>query len=151
MKLLSPAGVFTGWTTRARQTRDNGKRTRIVNGSTLKRLLRKGDEPGQAFAEATTVTIYEWYPGQTLYAVALVSTPAGTEAWFGSAGGYGYDKQAAALNGCPLGDVKRPWLTLTNHAGWFPDGTRPEARFGKGHPCDYAVLLRRPPLPFFVV
>lgn len=110
------AREITGaWPARAQQTRDNPSTTRIVvDGAKLAELIKAGEEPARAFMLARTATIYIRHTDSSCYAVTIEErADTGNRVWFGSAGGYGYDRTAAALDGHPIGRG----LCATDHCG----------------------------------
>ena len=95
-----PAPMKTcGWNSHECRTRDDADEViHVVHGPTLADGIAAGMEPERAFYMAVAATIYLRHTDAMARAVVL----AGGDAYSGSAGGYGYDRAAAALHGAPL-------------------------------------------------
>lgn len=148
------------WPSRAVKTREHPDDTvTVIDGDRLASELAAGLSPSAAYWSAVSARVFLRYTDATCYAVTLWDG----RAFFGSAGGYGYDRAAAALDGHPLGyawtlDGRYALVCATDHGGGSL-GNRP--RFGVGGETGadrvdkpaYAILAHRGgslPRPLFV-
>lgn len=114
--MIPTAREITGnWPARAQACRDNPDRTlQVIDGAKLARLIGEGVEPARAFHRARTALVFLRSTDNMTYAVTIEERDGeGNRVWFGSAGGYGYDRTAAALDGHPIGRG----LCATDHCG----------------------------------
>lgn len=107
-------------------------RLRDVGESDIMTSSMGFDPVERAIWMGTSAVLYTRSTSATTYVVALVSPwdeEAGeyagdTEVYYGSAGGYGYDRLAAAAAGIPIGTAfapggKRHRVITTDHSGLF--------------------------------
>ena len=114
--LTPTAREITGaWPARAQACRDNPEQVfRVYDGDKLRELITSGTDPHRALVYAQTATVYlRWGSGGTCYAVTCEYTDGSARVWYGTAGGHGYDKAAAALEGHGIGKG----LIATDHCG----------------------------------
>lgn len=110
--------ITDNWPARAEQTRDNPDEViSVFDGDILKAEISGGTAPKLAMYKAETARIYLRYTAATAYAVCLYTEGDATRVFYGRAGGYGYDRVAAACDGMPVGTVNGELIVLTNHCG----------------------------------
>ena len=105
---------LTDWPARAIKTRDCPDEViRVMDGSKLRERILSGVDPERAIWAAMSAVIYLRHTDSTTYAVTLHDG----QAYYGTAGGYGYDRTAAALSQHPVGTVDGHAVILTDHCG----------------------------------
>lgn len=112
--------ITSNWPARASQTRDNPDRViTVFDGAELARRIQDGEDPERALWWSITARLFLRTTGSgNVYAVCLWTPPGeSNRVFYGSAGGYGYDKTAAALDGMPVGTVNGQVVCLTDHCG----------------------------------
>jgi hypothetical protein len=146
--------LIKGWPARAKQTRDNADSVvRVYCSDTLRDNVKACDgTPADVRAALWKANVFTAYVRHTkagmCYVVGIYDPPAawehteGSRAYFGSAGGYGYDKRASAMSGMPLA----PGVVFTDHCGLDRYGDHPWKGQFKG-----IVLGSSLPEPFIVV
>ena len=102
--------VSNRWPTAARKTRDYPDDTyRVIDGASLRTLIRGGVDPERAIHDATTALFFVRSTGQRTHVVCVHQG----RAFYEWAGGYGYDRAASAAAGMPIADG----LVCTDHSG----------------------------------
>jgi hypothetical protein len=98
------------WPAAARKTRDHADDTyRVVDATHLASLIKDGVHPEAAIYKATTAMYFVRSTSQRTHVVCLYMG----RAFYGWAGGYGYDRAAAAAAGMPIANG----LVSTDHSG----------------------------------
>jgi hypothetical protein len=105
----------------ARQTRDHPDEViRIIHRDRVTEAVKVGGDPEQAIHRNTTALLYLRYTKAMCYAVCLfvdTEMEGPSQVYYGTAGGGGYDKAAAALSGMPIAMMDGEPIVLTDHCG----------------------------------